>query len=53
MSSNKKSLSLAWQMMIGLVLGIIVGAMVDSSFAQSYLQPLGQLFDFNFGVIFV
>lgn len=44
MSSNKKSLSLAWQMMIGLVLGIIVGAMVDSSFAQSYLQPLGQLF---------
>lgn len=44
MSSNKQSLSLAWQMMIGLVLGIIVGAMVDSSFAQSYLQPLGQLF---------
>ena len=44
MSSNKKSLSLAWQMMVGLVLGIIVGAMVDSSFAQTYLQPLGTLF---------
>ena len=44
MSSNKKSLSLAWQMMVGLVLGIIVGAMVDSTFAQNYLQPLGTLF---------
>mgnify|MGYP000051990891 CR=1 FL=1 len=31
-------------MMVGLVLGIIVGAMVDSSFAQTYLQPLGTLF---------
>ena len=44
MSSNKKSLSRAWQMMVGLVRGSIVGAMVDSSFAQTYLQPLGTLF---------
>ncbi len=46
MASEKKGtkLSLAWQMMIGLVVGVIVGAMVDSQFAQTYLQPLGTLF---------
>ena len=31
-------------MMIGLALGVIVGAIVDSQFAQTYLQPLGTLF---------
>lgn len=34
MPSGKK-LGLAWQMMIGLVVGIIVGAMVDTQFAQT------------------
>ncbi len=43
MSSNKK-FGLAWQMLIGLVLGIIVGAMIDSSIAQTWLKPLGDLF---------
>lgn len=42
--ASKMKISLAWQMMIGLALGIAVGAMVDSSFAQTYLQPLGTLF---------
>lgn len=42
--SSKMKVSLAWQMMIGLVLGIVVGAIVDSSFAQTWLQPLGDLF---------
>ena len=31
-------------MMIGLALGVTVGAVVDSQFAQTYLQPLGTLF---------
>ena len=31
-------------MMIGLVVGVIVGALVDTHFAQTWLQPLGQLF---------
>lgn len=46
MASEKKGkkLSLAWQMMIGLAVGVVVGAMVDSQFAQTYLQPLGTLF---------
>ncbi|MGN1149151.1 MAG: dicarboxylate/amino acid:cation symporter, partial [Sutterella sp.] len=42
--SSKMKISLAWQMMIGLALGVIVGAIVDSSFAQTWLQPLGNLF---------
>ena len=42
--SSKMKISLAWQMMIGLALGVIVGAIVDSSFAQTWLQPLGTLF---------
>ena len=42
--SSKLKISLAWQMMIGLALGIVVGALVDSSFAQTWLQPLGDLF---------
>lgn len=42
--ASKMKISLAWQMMIGLALGIAVGAVVDSSFAQTYLQPLGTLF---------
>ena len=42
--ASKPKLSLAWQMMIGLALGVVVGAFVDSAFAQTYLQPLGQLF---------
>lgn len=43
MLSGKK-LGLAWQMMIGLVVGIIVGAMVDTQFAQTWFKPLGDLF---------
>lgn len=31
-------------MMIGLALGVVIGALVDSSFAQTWLQPLGTLF---------
>ena len=42
--ASKCRISLAWQMMIGLALGVIVGAIVDSQFAQTYLQPLGTLF---------
>ncbi len=42
--ASKKKLSLAWQMLIGMALGVVVGALVDSSFAQTYLQPLGTLF---------
>ena len=42
--SSKMKISLAWQMMIGLALGVVVGAIVDSSFAQTWLQPLGTLF---------
>ena len=42
--SSKMKISLAWQMMIGLALGVVVGAIVDSSFAQTWLQPLGNLF---------
>lgn len=44
MSSNKMKISLAWQMMIGLAVGVIVGAVVDAEFAKTYLQPLGDLF---------
>jgi DAACS family dicarboxylate/amino acid:cation (Na+ or H+) symporter len=44
MSSNKKTLGLAWQMLIGLVLGVIVGALVDAKFATTWFQPLGDLF---------
>ena len=42
--ASKCKISLAWQMMIGLALGVVVGAIVDSQFAQAYLQPLGTLF---------
>lgn len=42
--ASKCKISLAWQMMIGLALGVVVGALVDSQFAQTYLQPLGTLF---------
>lgn len=44
MSSNKVKISLAWQMMIGLALGVVGGAMVDAELAKTYLQPLGDLF---------
>lgn len=44
MYSNKVKISLAWQMMIGLALGVVVGAMVDAELAKTYLQPLGDLF---------
>mgnify|MGYP001139836758 CR=1 FL=1 len=33
--ASKPKLSLAWQMMIGLALGVVVGAFVDSAFAQT------------------
>ena len=42
--ASKKKIGLAWQMFIGLILGVIVGALVDTQFAQTYLQPLGTLF---------
>lgn len=42
--SSKLKISLAWQMMIGLALGVVVGAFVTADFAATYLQPLGQLF---------
>lgn len=42
--ASKCKISLAWQMMIGLALGVVVGAFIDSTFAQTYLQPLGTLF---------
>ena len=42
--SSKMKISLAWQMMIGLALGVVVGAIVDSSLATTYLKPLGDLF---------
>ncbi|WP_042349510.1 cation:dicarboxylate symporter family transporter [Bacillus massiliigorillae] len=42
---KKKKLSLATQIMIGLILGIIVGAIFyGSETAQTYLQPLGDIF---------
>ncbi len=42
--ASKMKISLAWQMMIGLAVGVIVGAMVDAQFAKTYFQPLGTLF---------
>ena len=42
--SSKMKISLAWQMMIGLALGVVIGAIVDSSLATTYLKPLGDLF---------
>lgn len=44
MATNKKSLGLAWQMLIGLVLGVIVGAVIDAEIGKTYLQPFGTLF---------
>lgn len=44
MSSKKPKISLAWQMMIGLALGVVVGALVEQEFAKTFLQPLGDLF---------
>ncbi len=42
--THKSKISLAWQMMIGLALGVVVGALVSTDIAQTWLQPLGQLF---------
>ena len=44
MATNKKSLGIAWQMLIGLVLGVIVGAVIDAEIGKTYLQPFGTLF---------
>ena len=44
MSSKKPKISLAWQMMIGLALGVVVGALVEQETAKIFLQPLGDLF---------
>ena len=33
--ASKPKISLAWQMMIGLALGVVFGAFVDSAFAQT------------------
>ena len=42
--AGKPKISLAWQMMIGLALGVAVGAAVDTEFARTWLEPLGTLF---------
>lgn len=42
--SKKPKISLAWQMMIGLALGVVVGALVEQETAKTFLQPLGDLF---------
>ena len=39
MSSKKPKISLAWQMMIGLALGVVVGALVEQETAKTFLQP--------------
>lgn len=44
MSSKKPKISLAWQMMVGLALGVVVGALVEQETAKTFLQPLGDLF---------
>ena len=44
MSSKKPKIRLAWQMMIGLALGVVVGALVEQETAKTFLQPLGDLF---------
>lgn len=44
MTSKKPKISLAWQMMIGLAVGIVVGALVEQETAKTFLQPLGDLF---------
>lgn len=44
MSSKNPKISLAWQMMIGLALGVVVGALVEQETAKTFLQPLGDLF---------
>lgn len=41
---KKAKIGLAWQMVIGMVLGVIVGALVTKDFAATWLQPLGDLF---------
>lgn len=42
--AGTKKIGLATQMMIGLVIGIIVGAFIDTEFAKTWFQPLGDLF---------
>ena len=42
--AGKCKISLAWQMMIGLVLGVVAGALVDADFARTWFEPLGTLF---------
>ena len=45
MAKTKSSMmGLPMQMLIGLVLGIVVGMFVDSSFANTYIKPFGDLF---------
>lgn len=45
MKTSKLKFSLATQILIGLVLGIIVGAIFyENTTAQTYLQPLGDIF---------
>ena len=42
---NRKKIGLAWQILIGLILGIIVGAIFyGNANIQPYLQPLGDIF---------
>lgn len=42
--AGKCKVSLAWQMMIGLALGVVAGALVDADFARTWFEPLGTLF---------
>lgn len=42
--AGTKKIGLATQMMIGLAIGIVVGALVDTEFAKTWFQPLGDLF---------
>lgn len=45
MAKTKSSMmGLPMQMLIGLALGIVVGMFVDSSFANTYIKPFGDLF---------
>lgn len=42
--ASKMKIGLAWQMLIGMAIGIVVGAIVSADFATTWLQPLGTLF---------
>ena len=43
-TTNMKRIGLAWQILIGLALGIAVGAIFFGNPVVSYLQPIGDIF---------